>query len=366
MANMVNTKLLSRPRAFFKMPTSVLALFATAASLLPTPGQALSKIPEGVFSIANDGLLPQDEVLANPDVTGVTLRQGWKDLEPTEGVYNWSYLDEAVAAVGASGKKVLLRISTMAGRPTWVTTAVQRAHGKFFTFTNSGIRTTIPVFWDPTFVAKKKAMITALGAHLTNNPTVVIVVASFANAVSEDWNVPHTSVDVTNWRAVGYTSQKMLDTGKTIIDATMAAFPNQFVTLAIGGNGHLGFGKDLDPSATYVAENALDTARASWPGRMIAQVNTFSTFGADAPGPDDSVWNLLWNNQPNVGGQMLFQCENDPTFKINNGIPIDPGVALTLSINKGLEYGINYLEIYQIDVVNLPLVISYAHDVIGQ
>jgi hypothetical protein len=28
------------------------------------------------------------------------------------------------------------------------------------------VNTTIPVFWDPTFLAKKKAMITALGAHL--------------------------------------------------------------------------------------------------------------------------------------------------------------------------------------------------------
>jgi len=310
--------------------------------------------------------LPQDEVLANPDVTGVTLRQGWSDLEPTEGVYNWSFLDDAVATVGDAGKVVLLRIGTQAGKPAWVTTAIKRARGKFFTWDDNGVQTTIPVFWDPTFLAKKTAMIAALGAHFTNNPNVAIVVASFANATSEDWNVPHTTIDVTNWRAVGYTSQKMLDTGKTIIDATMAAFPNQFVTLAIGGNGHLGFGKDLDPTATYVAENAIATARASWPGRLNAQVNAFSTFCPTAPGTELSVWNLLYDSQPDVAGQMVFQCANDPTYRVNNGIPIAPGLALTRSINKGVPYGINYMEIYQIDVVNLPQQIAYAHDVLTQ
>jgi hypothetical protein len=48
---------------------------------------------------------------------------------------------------------------------------------------------------------------------------------------------PHTPPDIARWLALGYTSEKMLDAGRTIIDATMAAFPNQYVTLAVGGTG---------------------------------------------------------------------------------------------------------------------------------
>jgi hypothetical protein len=59
-------------------------------------------------------------------------------------------------------------------------------------FSSSGVTTSIPLLWDPVFLAKKKATIAALGAHFTNNPTVTIVWTSFANATSEDWNVPHT------------------------------------------------------------------------------------------------------------------------------------------------------------------------------
>src|SRR5207253_2232670 len=81
------------------------------------------------------------------------------------------------------------------------------------------------------WLAKKTAMITALGARYSNNPAVKIVGASFANAQSEDWGVPHLPAQVTAWLAAGYTSAKMLDTGRQIIDATMVAFPNQYVTL---------------------------------------------------------------------------------------------------------------------------------------
>ena len=70
-------------------------------------------------------------------------------------------------------------------------------------------------------------MITALGAHFASNPTVAVVVASFANAVTEDWNVPHTQTPVnlvTQWLQRGYTTANMLSAGQQIIDTTMAAF----------------------------------------------------------------------------------------------------------------------------------------------
>jgi hypothetical protein len=57
----------------------------------------------------------------------------------------------------------------------------------------------------------------------------------------------------------------MLDAGATIIDATMAAFPNQYVTLAVGANGHTGQGPNLDPDANYVARNAVLNARHHGP-----------------------------------------------------------------------------------------------------
>jgi hypothetical protein len=67
---------------------------------------------------------------------------------------------------------VLLRINTQAAKPEWVTTAVTKAGGSFFTFDDDGISTTIPLFWDPTFLAKKKAIIAAPGARYTSNSAI--------------------------------------------------------------------------------------------------------------------------------------------------------------------------------------------------
>ena len=328
----------------------------------PFAGSASVQVPHGVFSLFATGKPAAQSALENPDLVGVSIRQDWADLEPSEGSFDWSFLDSEVAKAAAAGKDVLLRIRTQGGKPEWVTAAVQQAGGLFFNFDDDGVPTSIPVFWDPTFLAKKKAMITALGGHFTNSPAVKIVTASFANAVSEDWNVPHTEVDVLNWFAVGYTTEKLLDAGKQIIDTTMSAFPNQYVTLAIAGNGHVGATGNLDPTATYVAENAIAAARASWPGRLIVQINSLSTFNPAAPGAEGSAWNLLWNSQPDVAAQMVYWCYDEPTYRVNGGVPGDPADVLTSSVDAALSYGVNYIEIYQKDVLNLPAVITYARN----
>lgn len=334
-------------------------LLALHAFSPDTPAQ----IPRGIFSLSASGKVADDDALTNPDVSGMSIRQDWAQLEPTEGQFDWSYLDSQVSRATAAGKVVLLRIRTQAGKPAWVTTAIENAGGTFFTFQDDdGVPVTIPVFWDPTYLAKKKAMIAALGAHFTNNPTVKVVAASFANASSEDWNVPHTAEDVQNWFAAGYSTDKLLDAGQQIIDATMTAFPNQYITLAIAGNGHVPGGSEvnLDPTATYVASTAIETARAAWPGRLIVQINSVSNLNPAAPASTDSSWNTLWNSRPNVAGQMLDACYDDSSYRVNGGLPGDSAIVLTACLVRSVTYGLNYLEVYQKDVLNLPAAIAYG------
>jgi Beta-galactosidase len=356
--NVINKKKHRRSRSF-GMSFLLGALFC---AFLTMTGQAFSQIPRGVFCLLPVGAGAGQDPLVyhNADVDGISARQNWSDLEPTENVYDWTYLDKVTAKAAAAGKPVLLRISTQANKPAWVTAAVTDAGGTFFTFDGKDGQTTIPVFWDPTYLAKKTAMIAALGAHFTNNPAVKIVGASFANAQSEDWAVPHSPADVTAWFAAGYTSDKMLAAGKQIIDATMAAFPNQYVTLSVGTNGHTGSGPNLDPTANYVANHAVLDARASWPGRLIVQKNTLTTFTPAAPGTG-TVWAFLWNSGPDIAGQMFYWCFGDTTYRVNGGVPADPAIVLRNSIDIGLGYGMKYIEIYRTDVLNLPAVITYAH-----
>jgi hypothetical protein len=335
----------------------------------PTPHpRPLPGIPQGVFCLLPEGQGTDGDpsVYSNPDVDGVSVRQGWGDLEPSEGVFDWSFLDALIARAAAARKPVLMRVVTGGGDialggscPSWVMDAVAAEplpdSQKFYTFNDDGRSVTIAVFWDPVWLEKKIAMIRAVGARYSNNPAVKIVGASFANASSEDWSVPHTPSEVTAWFAAGYTSEKMLEAGRQIIDATMEAWPNQFVTLAVAANG-----PTLDPNPSYVASNAVLSARAVWSGRLIVQKNSLGTFIPSAPGTG-TPWELLWNSRPDVAGQMVYWCYGDTTYRVNNGIPTDPSTALIDSVDKGAAYEMKYIEIYRTDIVHLPDVTHYAH-----
>jgi glycosyl hydrolase family 42 (putative beta-galactosidase) len=339
------------------------ALFAAlAATYLAHPARTAAEVPRGVFALSTGDRVARPASLESPAVDGISIRASWGAIEPKEGVFDWTFIDSEVARAAAAGKVVLLRIGTQTGKPQWVIDAITAAGGSFYSFDDDGVPAKIPVFWDPTFLAKKQAMIGALGARYTKNPTVRIVTASFANASSEDWAVPHTPDQVKAWLAVGYTTQKMLDAGKQIIDATMKAFPNQYVAMAIGSDGNGGGGLNLDPDATYVARNVTLTARAAWPGRFLVQINSLSAHNPPAPGPDGSVWNLLWNNKPDVAGQMVFNCFGEPTYRVNGGVADAPADVLRRSIDAGISYGMKYIEIYQPDVASLPAEITYAHE----
>ena len=338
----------------------------------PTPLPRPHQIPQGVFCLlpAGQGTGQDPQVYSDPDVDGISVRQNWGELELSEGVFDWSYVDNVIAMAELAGKPVLLRIITGGGDialggscPTWVMNAVANEAlpplQKFYTFDDFGSSVTIAVFWDPVWLEKKTAMIAALGARYSGRPGVKIVGVSFANANSEDWAVPHTPTEVAAWFAAGYTSEKMLEAGRQIIDAAMVAFPNQYITLAVAGNG-----PTLDPDPSYVARNAVLNARASWARRLIVQKNSLSTYTPTAPGMG-TAWKLLWDDRPNVAGQMLYWCYGDTTYRVNDGVPIDPSLALINSVNKGVGYGTNYIEIYRTDVVNLPDATHYAHTVLS-
>lgn len=337
----------------------LLATFGIAFSL----GNSAAQIPRGVFSLKGTNGKALPGAYTNPDVAGLSIRQDWAALQPTDGPPDFSYLQGEVQKATDNNKVAFLRINTQEGKPAWVTAAVQAAGGTFLTFDDNGTLKTIPVFWDPTYLAKKKAMIAALGAEFANNPTVKIVSVSFANAQSEDWSVPHAVEDVNNWIAAGYTTQKLVQAGLDLIDATMTAFPNQYVALAIGGNGHSDEPgrRNLDATATEVAAATISLTRSKWPGRLIVQINSLSAQNPSAPGEPDSAWNTLWNSRPDVGAQMVDNaamngCRVDPDFCGNE----TPEQILTKAINAGVSYEVNFIEIYEIDVRTLTPTITYA------
>ena len=334
-------------------------------SVTPTP---TTSVPHGVFNLVGAGNEIDAAALTDSSVDGISLRQHWVDLEPSEGVFDFTYLDDQIARANKAGKQVSIRVPTGGDEmPPWVMAAVRGAGGSTFTFTDSNGQHTIPVFWDPTFLAKKNAVMAAFGARYSNQPAVKVVVASFANATTADWNVPHgTDVDagygtseVARWQNAGYTTQKMIDAGKRVVNAAMQAFPNQVISLAINTNGGV---LDEPHHDNYVAEKVIANARAHWGAtRLVVAKNSLSTKTSSPIPPSDTSLAVWYDSREASTAQTNWRAYDDPSYRINDGIPCDPATALRQSVDIGIAYGISYIELYEADIVNLPAIAGYAH-----
>jgi hypothetical protein len=316
-------------------------------------------------------------ILSNPDVDGISLRQSWDAVNPSEGVYDWSYFDAEITKAQNAGKKVLIRILDGGDSiPAWVRAAAAAAGEPNFSFyenaAQGGQLVTEPVFWAPTLLAKKAKLIAAFGARYNARSNVAIVTCQFAGARSDDWNVPHgTTVDgippagsteTSRFLAAGYTTAKMVNAGNEIVNDTMVAFPSKPVALAIGPTSDA-----LDPQGQdYVAQTVINTARTKWGNRMIATKNNISEKTTPVVPPSGTYWRVIYDLQPAVGGQMFWFAYGDTTCRdALNGAPCDAATVLTHTAERARDYGWNYLEIYRADVLGLPDVIHYAHSILS-
>jgi hypothetical protein len=170
----------------------------------------------------------------------------------------------------------------------------------------------------------------------------------------------------------------------------MAAFPNQYIATAVGGNGgqlDKTAAGDNDPS-TYLAKTVDDMAQALYPTRFIVQRNAVSATTPMKDDSDDTTWTLLAERTDNgylTAGQALWNCWNDTTYRMNGGDnacnhddplclpPCDPGSScysdpeaiLDRSTDHLLTYAPSYYEIYQPDAANLTDSVTRIHDLLS-
>lgn len=320
--------------------------------------EEVGKIPRGVFSLGKGNHPADAGVLSNSAVDGISVRQSWSLLERSPGVYDWVFLDSEIARANKAGKMVLLRIlSEGPSVPRWVYgQGVQTFDYEDQNQYHRQKEGQFAVYWDRTYMADKRAMTKALGEHLSGNSAVRVVAVICASSRGGDWFVPHSRRDIAGWSAIGYNSDKLIDACKATIDDTMQSFPRQVVTLAVGPNGRL----DSDPY--YVARAVTKYARAHYPGRFIIQKNGLSAVTPLPPAPDLGKFELIWEFHPDVAGQMLWNSYGDPTFRNNGKQPGDPEAVLRRAVNVGLAYQMQYLEIYEQDILHFPGVVRSAHD----
>ena len=116
-------------------------------------------------------------------------RWNWIDIEPTEGIYNWDKIDSFINYYAGLGMKVAFGImadnTCSSGQyitPKWVFDAGAASTTGWVGDCNGGRTRTTPVWNDPVFLAKYKAMLTALAARYDGSPNLAYIdVRSYGN-----------------------------------------------------------------------------------------------------------------------------------------------------------------------------------------
>src|SRR5258707_2088131 len=184
--------------------------FFFATSLPASLYAEVPAIPRGVFSLAGVGEPADPSVLSDPDVDGISVRYPWRKLEPSKGVYDWTFVDSEMARAAKAGKMAILRILCEGpASPRWVFSEGVET----FSYDNRnrfGQRKSgeIAVFWDPTYLKEKKPMIEPAGKHLSGHPALRVVGADFASSHSGGLGGTPTPPDRDPSVSCGYTADK--------------------------------------------------------------------------------------------------------------------------------------------------------------
>ncbi|HKP36441.1 MAG TPA: hypothetical protein VJT71_06255 [Pyrinomonadaceae bacterium] len=189
-----------------------------------------------------------EETWSNPDVTGVTIRLRWNDIQPTPDAFVWKHLDREMNQAVKYGKLFTLDVKAGAyGTPAWIFVAGQRPVKNLIfkdTAEEGGCGREIEL-GSPADLEYRKlyiAMIRALARHVTSDArwfqALAHVKMSGANLFSSEARLPKRCEDSDGdgrldrgckcntqiWAESGYTPEKLYEYYRHVGNAIYEAF----------------------------------------------------------------------------------------------------------------------------------------------
>jgi len=135
-----------------------------------------------------------NEGLTNPYICGVQLTYEWRQLEPTEGNFQWSIIDEDIKPWADAGKKVWIEVITAnkrgsevqpRGFPDWITLYNVPIVGYYHEDPPGTQRGRYPVFWNSTYQALWEKFVAAFAAKYDGNRNIEFIAVTGYSAGDE-------------------------------------------------------------------------------------------------------------------------------------------------------------------------------------
>ncbi len=308
----------------------------------------------GVYALGTgnteDKDLNSDAILNNPDIDGLSIRLHWDQIEPSEGNYSWSVFDNLIAKARNANKKAMLRVTAGTYTPDWVYAA--GAQKVTATDQNSyhstyGQQISVPVPWDGVYLQKWTDFIKVFGERYKNDSSVVAIQMTGPSDAGEMYLGGKGVVNNKSlWDSYGWSPDKLVNAWKQTVDAYAGAFPEKQLVIDISNPVNFDNPQQIVNDILSYGYQKLGTKFSIQGNWLAAKTN-----------PNFPLYQVVENysSKTAVGFQMLWFVTNDPTNRM--------GGTLRQAIDKGLQAGAKYLEIYTRDLSNQSLAgdIEYAH-----
>ncbi len=264
--------------------------------------------PRGIYVVsvaADNPNTPTDERLAAirdyDFVSGYTLRVFWKDIEPTQGAYNFAVIDEAISRVAAIGQRMNLEV--LQALPTYL------IDGAAETYIDHRDEIS-PVPWDAFAQSRYAALQQALATHNVNDGTGLnlplnahpVLASVDASSVGLNFGVRDLNNGIRSHPS--YTQAAYIGSVAQGVNAARTQFPNH--------EGFLAFFAFTDGQpGTPVDQQLINVLGASYngPGQppLSFFIENLSDTGPVPIGASGGTGNNLkaWNAR---GGHVMMQA----------------------------------------------------------
>jgi len=302
----------------------------------------------GVYCLPKSNSPPTDKKFGGSSVIGMSVRTGWAETEPEEGVYDFAYIDSVISAARVLNKKIMLRILAGKTSPLWIYDAGVQRIDYFNTNPNSpsfGEPRTSPNILDQLYIDKWTNLVSVMGTRYSREDRIDLIHMT-GPCEGGELHFP-LKTDTALWASLGYTKDLIVDRWKQTIDAYNSVLPFHPLALAVV-NPHLDDG---------AKEEIADYAFLELGQRFHCQGN----YLAVTTNPSFEPYQLVSSFSPHTttGFQMLWSASNDPLNRMSGD--------LKGAIDVGLVAGVKYFEIYYKDIIDPDLLdeIEYAATSVG-
>lgn len=323
-----------------------------------TSSQALFSGKGGIYYLGSADNPVSSLNFSRQNISGVVVRFKWETIEPSPGVFNWTFIDGELSKAITYNKKISLQ---PLGKPLWLKNIGCQYYyyqEKNPNFPNNGQIVTGFIPWDTIYINRLKNFIFNLSVKYGNDTNV-----SYVNAVAVHMsrNLPDTVI---------------VDTLQMIKQPFWTAYPYNADTLALKINSVTDYYMSKFPSTPLwcsVDYVRFETSASGRPINYLASLYTgygithypqrFGLFREDISGcvnPNPafgSHWYIMKNNPCRTGAQMLWSVQDGPVRMNQCGIvPNSKQVVLDSAIGKGIiSFGMRYMEVYGADIEDTSL-----------